>query len=211
MLRELKGELEKALNIMKDTWQRQNNTDDNLTNFIYNCNSLDEIIKVSKSKNLDLNYVLHRWYNFKTSDACEKIFEFYGAIKEKNPTHHDIDFYIANEPFDLKLTVYPYALKNTGIYYDLTKTNEKNKLIEWFYLNQSQQNRKHMKNRIFIVCDGSNNMKLKSDFSKICKEVKLWIEPYLNKEKTPSFNTLIIKDIDDKEYTVKSDIILITN
>ena len=67
MLRELKGELEKALNIMKDTWQRQNNTDDNLTNFIYNCNSLDEIIKVSKSKNLDLNYVLHRWYNFKTS------------------------------------------------------------------------------------------------------------------------------------------------
>ena len=43
--RTVQSELEKALNIMKDTWQRQNNTDDNLTNFIYNCNSLDEIIK----------------------------------------------------------------------------------------------------------------------------------------------------------------------
>lgn len=66
-----------------------------------------------------------------------------------------------------------------------------------------------MKNRIFIVCDGSNNMKLKLDFFKICKEVKLWIEFYLNKEKIFFFNILIIKDIDDKEYIVKSDIIFI--
>ena len=211
MLKELKEELEKALKLMDKNWKRQNNTDDNSTNFIYNCNSLDEVIKISKSKNLDLNYILHRWYNFKTSEACEKIFEFYGAIREKNHTHHDIDFYITDEPFDLKLTVYPYALKKLGINYDLTTINGKNKLIEWFYLNQSQQSRKHMKNRLFIVCNGSDNMKLKSDFSKICKEVKLWVEPYLDKEKKFTFNTLTITDNDGKRYTVKSDIILITD
>lgn len=211
MLKELKEELEKALDIMKPTWQRQNNVDDSLTNFIYKYNSFDKIVEISNSKNLDLNYVLHRWYNFKTSDTCEKIFEFYGAIREKNPAHHDIDFYISDEPFDLKLTVYPQALKNTGIYYDLTKVTEKNKLIEWLYLNQSQQNRKHMKNRLFIVCNGSNNIKLKSDFSKICKEVKFWIKLYLDKEKPSSFNSLKIKDYDGKVYTVKSDIILITD
>ena len=85
------------------------------------------------------------------------------------------------------------------------------KIIEWFYLNQSQQSRKHMKNRLFIVCNGSDNMKLKSDFSKICKEVKLWVEPYLDKEKKFTFNTLTITDNDGKRYTVKSDIILITD
>ena len=211
MLKELKEELEKALNLMNPNWKKQNNTDDRLTNFIYYTNSLDKIIEISKSKNLDLNYVLHRQYNFKTSNACEKIFEFYGAVREKNTTHHDIDFYISGEPFDLKLTVYPQALKNDNLLYDLTKVNEKNELIRWFYLNQSQQNRKHMKNRLFIVCNGSDNMKLKSDFLKICKEVKLWIEPYLDKEKKPHFNTLTIKDNDGNKYSVKSDIILITD
>ena len=211
MLKELKEKLEKALNQMNPNWKKQNNTDDRLTNFIYYTNSLDKIIEISKSKNLDLNYVLHRWYNFKTSNACEKIFEFYGAVREKNTTHHDIDFYISGEPFDLKLTVYPQALKNDNLLYDLTKVNEKNELIRWFYLNQSQQNRKHMKNRLFIVCNGSDNMKLKSDFLKICKEVKLWIEPYLYKEKNPHFNTLTIKDNDGNKYSVKSDIILITD
>lgn len=82
MLKELKEELEKALNLMNPNWKKQNNTDDRLTNFIYYTNSLDKIIEISKSKNLDLNYVLHRWYNFKTSNACEKIFEFYGAVRE---------------------------------------------------------------------------------------------------------------------------------
>lgn len=211
MLKELKEELEKALNLMNPNWKKQNNTDDRLTNFIYYTNSLDKIIEISKSKNLDLNYVLHRWYNFKTSNACEKIFEFYGAVREKNTTHHDIDFYISGEPFDLKLTVYPQALKIDNLLYDLTKVNEKNELIRWFYLNQSQQNRKHMKNRLFIVCNGSDNMKLKSDFLKICKEVKLWIEPYLDKEKNHHFNTLTIKDNDGNKYSVKSDIILITD
>ena len=34
MLKELKEELEKALNLMNPNWKKQNNTDDRLTNFI---------------------------------------------------------------------------------------------------------------------------------------------------------------------------------
>lgn len=201
----LEEQLHKALTYIDDKWQMQNNDYDSKSNFIYSVNTVDECIELSKQNNIDIKYALHRWYNFKTSIQCENIFVEYGAVKENNVKHKEIDLYINSIPFDVKLTVYPKALCNHP--YDLSTRNGKNKMIEWMYKHQSQQGRKHLKNRLFIVCDGTsqyNNLCLKSDFEQIRNKIHKFIE-YTGKN---GFNELCITD-NDEQYIVKSDIILI--
>ena len=108
--------------------------------------------------------------------------------------------------FDVKLTIYPMALKEHP--FNLRKREGKNKMIEWFHINQSQEKRMHMLNRIFIVCDGETQMEslaLKCDFDsireKICNYMKVVNEKGLN---SITFN------YKGEEYIVNSDIIYIT-
>ena len=52
---------------------------------------------------------------------------------------------------------------------------EKNKIIEWMFVYQSQQQRKHLANRFFIVCDGKNkyhSLCLKNDAEQLNKKLK---------------------------------------
>lgn len=203
----LELELQKALKVIGANWRMQNNYNDYKSNFIYRVDTLDEVIKNSKINNIDEKYSIHRWYNFKTSIACENIFVEYGATKEKNYRNKEIDIYINGVPFDVKLTVYPNALASHP--YDLKTREGKNNLIKWFYKHQSQQQRKHLANRLFIVCDGKNQYEslcLKSDFEQIRKK----IIDFINDCKTNGFNTLKIYD-KGIEYVVQSDIIYITN
>ena len=125
------------------------------------------------------------------------------AIKEKNIKDKEVDIYIDNIPFDIKITVYPNALSNHP--YDLNTRDGKNLMIKWLYKNQSQQQRKHFKNRIFIICDGKtqyDSLCLKSDFEQIRNKIKIYFEDI----KKNGFNEMII-DADGKKYLVKSDII----
>ena len=83
----------------------------------------------------------------------------------------------------------------------------KNAMIRWLYEHQSQQGRKHYKNRLFIICDGNNpeeNLKLKSDFDQIRTKIKNYIDS--TKE---GFNKLIVFD-HGKPIAVTSDIIYIS-
>lgn len=205
----LETELQKAIRYMIENkllfWKRQNDGDDRKSNFIYRTTKLSEVLEKCRNENLDEAYVLNRWYNFHTSKTCENIFISFGAKKEVNEKHKKIDFYIDEVPFDLKVTRFPNALKNNKSEYDLSLREGKNELIRWLYQNQSQQGRHHMDNRIFIVCDGSNHLKLKSDFDKIKIKVKEWVEEF-NKGNR---NYFVVHSKDGNSYKVYSDIIVI--
>lgn len=167
--------------------------------------NVDDIVIQCERLSIDSNYALHRWYNYYTSIVCERIFAEFGAIPERDYRNKYVDFYIEGEPFDLKLTVYPKKLNNRP--YDLNTRYGKNEMIKWLYLNQSQEGRKHLHIRLFIVCDGkdsSSNMALKSDFQLIRPQIK----SFLMECQDSKFNELIIEDNSGK-YNVKSDIIYI--
>ena len=206
LLAPVEKELQKALDLISPQWVMQNNYNDYRSNFIYSVETVDECIRLAKENGVSVEYALHRWYNFKTSIQCEQIFCGYGAVKETDRKNREIDIYIDGVPFDVKLTVYPKALSSHP--YDLSTRNGKDKMIQWMYENQSQQQRKHLANRLFIVCDGKNaydSLRLKSDFGQIRKKIK----EYLNYIKLNGFNELEIVDF-GKTYRVCSDIIYIS-
>lgn len=202
-----KQELHKALSLLSSKWSRQNNTSDKRSNFIYQVETVDECLSKAREMGIDQNYVLHRWYNYHTSIYCERLFVKYGAKKESDIYNHDIDIYINDIPYDVKLTVYPAKLEKEGIFYDLNTRDGKDKLIQWMYSNQSQQGRKHLKNRFFIVCNGKTTeekLSKKSDFDTIEQKISNYFE-FL---KTNKPNKMIITD-NAKEYSVYSEIISI--
>jgi hypothetical protein len=181
-----KENIRAALCCMRDGWQMQSNYLDSGTKFIYTCNSVDEIKDCCKQYNIDLNYALHRWYNFNCAKVHEDIFIKKGAEKEPDAYHKTIDFYLFNVPFDLKTTYFPKAIKNKADY-DLTSRKGKNNLIVWFYANQSKQGRYHLENRLFIVCE---NLESKSNFEVIEERVNRFID--FSKE--AGFNQVLIEN-----------------
>jgi hypothetical protein len=202
----LEKDLERALNEMSADWKLQDNNNDKETNFIYNINSFDELMKKIEETDVDKDYALHRWYNFKTSLKCEYIFCDYGAIHDRNIYNHDVDIYIKGEPFDVKLTVYPNKL--SGRPYDLNTLEGREQMIQWFYNNQSQGGRKQMINRLFVVCDGDDNMKLKSDFALMRQKISAFMQDV----KKNGLHQQVITDEKDgnKKYLLKTDLIYIS-
>jgi hypothetical protein len=169
----LEADLKRCLNLLSQVWTKQSDQLDKQTNFIYKADSLDSLQKMIKSQMVNEQYALHRWYNFKTSTYLQTIFCDFGAIQETNPYHHDIDIYILGNSFDIKLTVFPQKLSQN--HFSINTRSGKNSLIRWYYANQSQESRKQILNRIYVVCDGKNqkeNQILKSEFDIIRKKVK---------------------------------------
>lgn len=170
----LEQDLINAMSIISADWQMQDNINDKKTNFIYRVTSLDECLKEIEIQKVDKNYTLHRWYNYMTSVYCEYIFCDYGAVHETNKYNHNVDIYIDSIPFDVKLTVYPAKLSHRP--YDLTTRIGKNNMIKWYYENQSQENRKQLLNRLYVVCDANTSqdrMILKSNFELMRKKFKV--------------------------------------
>ena len=79
---ELEEDLHKTLTLISSKWKMQNNRKDQQTGFIYRTQSLEECLQQIEKTGVNMNYALHRWYNFKTSVQCEYIFCEYGAIHE---------------------------------------------------------------------------------------------------------------------------------
>ena len=169
----IEEDLSHCLQIMED-WGVQNNEDDRKTNFIYKCNTLNEVLYCVNKYKAPLQYALHRWFNYITSKNTEYIFCEFGAIKEPNIYNHDIDIYINSIPFDVKLTTYPKALNHRP--YNLTTREGKNEMIRWFYTNQSKGKRKQYINRLYVVVDGSNPLQLKADTYKIRTQVQKYMK-----------------------------------
>lgn len=162
-------------------WEVQKDQKDWTSNFIYFCRKIDHVLELALSNDVDAVYAIHRWYNFITSKMAEELFEQFGATLEINPRSHEIDFYVKDIPYDLKLTVMPLKTQNKGI----VSRKEKDNLIKWLYEHQSQQGRKHNANRIFIVCAGKDkhqSMLLKSNVDKLSEAICKFMEYYKDKE-----------------------------
>lgn len=202
----LEQDLVNCLKLISADWKMQNNYMDRRTNFIYSCETLDECLNQIQATGVDKAYALHRWYNYMTSVACENLFCDYGAIHEEDIYNHDVDIFINGVPFDVKLTIYPAKLSNRP--FNLKTRAGKNNMIEWYYANQSQQSRKQMLNRLYVVCDGKDAyecLQMKSDFPLLREKISAFMQNALNF----GVNSVSISD-NGVTYNLQSDIIYIS-
>ncbi|MBN1638021.1 MAG: hypothetical protein JW866_03580 [Ignavibacteriales bacterium] len=164
--------------------KKQNNEDDRLTNFIYDIDTFEDLIVEIDKRFKDksnyksiLNYTLNRWYNYWSAKAVEFIFcSLPGVVAAKDARDRLIDFSIEGINFDHKTSVFPRKYPDS---FEFAKKNPKD-LCEWLYKNQSQENRKHLKNRIFIVLFSSDgeHWKLKSNIFLLKQKIELYIKDF---------------------------------
>lgn len=202
---QLEQDLKRTLELITPSWRVQNNFTDRRTNFIYNITTLNQCLSQIQFTGVDKDYALHRWFNYHTSKHCETIFTEFGATPEPDKYNHDIDIYINGVPFDVKLTVYPAKL--AGHPYDPTTRDGKDMLIRWYYANQSQQARKQMVNRIYVVCDANDErdrLSLKSDFNFMREQISIFMKDAL----AHGVNPIQITDYNNV-FNIHSDIVYI--
>ena len=150
--------------------QRQNNQWDNYTNFIYTTPQWDTVVNLMKSTidryNLDkeklFQYAANRWYNFWSARAIEQLFcSLDGVYPDKNKKNKLVDFQCQGVNFDHKTSVFPKSYPQT-----ITYAQQHPKAFAlWLYQHQSQQGRKHLRNRLFIIVYDSSGQhwKLKAN------------------------------------------------
>jgi hypothetical protein len=205
LLTEIESELKKRLVHPYKWGQKQNDNFDKQTNFIYHTFSfkdlLEEIDKRFKSEKdfeLYFNYTINRWYNFWSAHAVENIFCSLPNVKPAlDSKDRLVDFTIQGEAFDHKTSIFP---KNFPYNIDeaIKKTDE---LIKWLYNNQSQEQRKHLKNRLFIVLfskDGEH-WKLKSEI--------MWLKERIEKYMIGFNPNYLLKFEFEKDKVTLSDVI----
>ncbi len=168
-LQQIETELKKRLVYTYKWGQKQNDSFDKQTDFIYHFFSFDDLLNEidKRFKSTDkydayFNYTLNRWYNFWSAYAVENIFCALPNVKPAlDSKDRLVDFTIDGVSFDHKTSVFP---KNFPHKIDeaIKRTDE---LIRWLYKHQSQQQRKHLKNRLFIVLylNNGEHWKLKSE------------------------------------------------
>jgi hypothetical protein len=181
---QIERELKKRLSYPYKWGRKQNDEFDKLTNFVYRISSFEEVVNETKSRfskdkeheNI-ANYALNRWYNFWSAQAVEKIFcslpNVKPALDEKDRL---VDFTIDGVTFDHKTSIFPKNFP-CSINEAIKKTDE---LILWLYKHQSQQQRKHLKNRLFIVLYSSDgdHWKLKADISWLKERIEKYMEGF---------------------------------
>lgn len=185
--------------------QKQNDRFDKKTNFIYHTFLFEELLKEidrrfkSEKKYKDyFNYTLNRWYNFWSAQCVEQIFCSLPGVKpaldEKDKL---IDFTINGITFDHKTSVFPKNFSHK-LEDAIQQTDE---LIKWLYKYQSQEKRKHLKNRLFIVLYSQNgeHWKLKADI--------LWLKERIEKYMVGFNPDYLMKFEFEKGQTAISDII----
>jgi len=180
----IEKELKKRLPYPYKWGRKQNDEFDKLTNFVYRIPSFDEVLKETESRFSEdkehqniANYALNRWYNFWSAQAVEKIFcslpNVKPALDEKDRL---VDFTIDGVTFDHKTSIFPKNFPHP-IEEAIKKTDD---LILWLYKHQSQQQRKHLKNRLFVVLYSSDgeHWKLKAEISWLKERIEKYMEGF---------------------------------
>ena len=200
-LQSLESELKKRLDFPYTWGRKQSDEWDRKTKFIYQTQDFESLETQCKDFDNELrNYAFNRWLNFWSAKAIEQIFTNYPNVrKEENQFSKTVDFYISEIPFDHKSSVFP---KQFGQSLDYAIEHKK-ELIEWLYQNQSQQGRKHLENRLFIIFFDEKNgehWKMKTELTLIQEK----IEDYLGNF---SKDNLVSLNLDSRE--IFSDVIWI--
>lgn len=204
-LQQIETELKKRLAYPYKWGQKQNDDFDKQTNFIYHTFSFEDVIKeienrfkVKNEYQSYFDYSINRWYNFWSAQAIENIFCSLPNVKPAlNGRDRLVDFTIDGVSFDHKTSVFPKKFP-LPINEAIKKTDE---LIKWLYRHQSQQQRKHLKNRLFIVLFNSNgeHWKLKSEIGWLKERIEKYMVGF-----NPSF---LLKFNFEKDKETISDII----
>ena len=176
-------ELKKRVSYPYRWGRRQSDAWDQQTNFIYTTYSVAMLLKRTEHFDQPLrDYALNRWYNFWSAMAAEDIFASHqNVVANKNTYDKLVDFKIENIPFDHKTSIFPKGFNQS---YKYAKENEK-ELIQWLYDNQSQQGRRHLKNRLFIVLYDGKTMqhwKMKSEIMLLKSAIDQYVENFSEKQ-----------------------------
>lgn len=199
-LNRVESELKKRLVYPYRWGRKQSNSWDTNTNFIYKTYSLESLLKKIKYFNFTQelkDYTLNRWYNFWSAMAVEDLFSSHSnVVANKNRYDKLIDFHIDNIPFDHKTTIFPKGFNRSFQY---AKSHQE-ELIQWLYENQSQEGRRHLKNRLFIVLyDSKSNQhwKMKSEILLLKVNIDNYIKNFNEKKlkKLCLYGNSILSDI----------------
>ena len=181
---ERESELKKRLAIPYHWGQRQNDDWDRRTNFVYHIYSFDALqLELAARflgdpfKEMLTDYSLNRWYNFWSARAVEEIFCSHPHVHAA-PQRQDrlVDFTVKEIPFDHKTSIFPKGFKRPLDY----ARNHRDELLRWFYQSQSQEQRKHLKNRLFIVLhdSGGEHWKLKAELAWFETIIRLYLDAF---------------------------------
>lgn len=153
-------------------WGRvQNDLFDAQTRFVYDEPSFEPLLAelerrfgAAPEREAFFDYALNRWYNFWSARVVEDIFAALdGVTSAENQRDRLVDFTLKGVRFDHKTSVFP-----RGFGHDLTyAVNHPAALIKWLYHSQSQEQRQHHANRLFLVlyaADGAH-WKLKAELT----------------------------------------------
>lgn len=178
-LSRLEIELKKRLDYPYFWGRRQQDDWDHRTNFIYTTYDFSTLL--SRLATLDkklINYGLNRWYNFWSAMAAEHLFSIHPEVlPNKNKYDKFVDFSIDNIAFDHKTSVLPKGFNHSYTY----ALEHKEELIQWLYNNQSQQGRKHLANRLFILLYDNKtgqHWQLKAEISLLKKAIDNYINDF---------------------------------
>ncbi|MDO8587574.1 MAG: hypothetical protein Q7T82_11100 [Armatimonadota bacterium] len=181
-LADMEAELRKRLDLPYD-WgnKRQNRRDDELTQFIYEIPRFGDLLarmdreflqEANRSRIRD--YALNRWFNYWSSRAVEEVFCAQPLVVPAERYDRKVDFFIDGVPFDHKTSIYP---ERFGQPFADARARQR-ELIEWLYRNQSQEDRKHLRNRLFVMLHDSNSgehWKLKAEIALIRAAVEEYV------------------------------------
>jgi len=171
-------ELKKRLMYPYKWGRKQSDEWDAKTSFIYTTYTFEKLLEKTVSFDEKVrDYALNRWYNFWSAKAVENLFSLHEkVIPNINKFDKLIDFTINTTCFDHKTSVFPTGFNQTLAH----AKNNPAELIQWLYLNQSQEGRKHLKNRLFIVLVEKNNdhWKLKAEIKLLKSEIDKYVENF---------------------------------
>jgi len=159
-----------------DHWDQQ-------TNFIYTTYSMAMLLRKTEHFDADLrDYAFNRWYNFWSAMAVEDIFASHESV-DPNRNSYDklVDFSIDQIPFDHKTSVFPRGFNRPYNY----AREHKDELITWLYAHQSQQGRKHLKNRLFVMLYDGETMqhwKMKAEITRLQSAIDHYVENFSSKQ-----------------------------
>lgn len=195
-------ELKKRL-IYPYKWGRKQSDDwDAKTSFIYSTYTFDKLIEKTTALEQDIrDYALNRWYNFWSAEAVENLFSLHEKVTiNKNKFDKLVDFSINTISFDHKTSVFPMGFNKSIAY----AKNNPAELIQWLYENQSQEGRKHLKNRLFIVLVDKHNehWKLKAEINLLKSAIDTYVE---------NFNSDSLFKLNLENNTILSDLIWVEN
>lgn len=198
-LEQVEIDLKKRLSYPYNWGTRQTNALDKQTTYIYHIQTFDELlIKIQNETDFIKNYAMNRWFNFKSAKAVEYMFSKNSVVTPYHNAHDRlIDFSLFGINFDHKTSNFPKAFG-----YDITYAiQNKDVLIRWLYLNQSQEGRKHLGNRLFLIMYDAihgEHWKIKAEL-KIISEV---VNNYIHNFQEDSLITLNIGDSSARSDTI---------